>query len=341
MKTLLKETIENSIRIPRLAFLGVGWIGRNRMESVLKSKLAEALIIADSDEACLREAQKYADDAIQINAIEDILSYPGIDGIVIATPNSFHAAQAIAALEKGIPVFCQKPLGRNSIETELIINTAKKNNKLLGVDLSYRYTDAYQKILERVKDGELGKIFAADLVFHNAYGPGKSWFYDTTLSGGGCVIDLGIHLLDLALFTLDFPKVKNTSSSLFYKGQLLKAGENKAEDYASAKIELENDIILNLNCSWDLSAGVQAIIEISFYGTKGGASIKNANGSYYDFNAEIYHGTSKELIASPPDDWGGRALIEWTKKLTVNNSFDHQAEEYLKAAEVIDKIYQR
>jgi len=63
------------------------------------------------------------------------------------------------------------------------------------------------------------RFYLADLIFHNAYGPDKPWFYDRTLSGGGCVIDLGIHLVDLALWNLDFPKVMNVTSRLFAPGQ--------------------------------------------------------------------------------------------------------------------------
>src|SRR5207237_4413923 len=109
------------------------------------------------------------------------------DAIVIATPSAMHAEQAIAALERGKAVFCQKPLGRNADETRRVVDAARANDRLLGVDLSYRFTDALLKVRDVVQSGELGEIFAADLVFHNAYGPDKRWFYDPKLSGGGCV----------------------------------------------------------------------------------------------------------------------------------------------------------
>ena len=336
-----KEVVLNDVKNPNLGFLGVGWIGRNRLDSVIKAGSANAMIAADANQASLNELKKSLNNIKLAENLEDILSEPEIDGIVIATPNSFHAEQSIKALEKGISVFCQKPLGRNLKETNLIVSAAKNNNKLLGLDLSYRFTDAFQKILQRIKTGELGKIYAANLIFHNAYGPDKPWFYDINLSGGGCVLDLGIHLIDLALFSLDFPSVKNVSSRLYSQGKLLRDNENIVEDYAIASIDLEDGSVLNLNCSWNLSAGVQAEIGIYFYGTKGGAAFKNINGSYYDFIAEIYHGTSKELIAFPPDDWGGKAINDWIKKLSLNDNFDYQAENYLKAAEVIDKIYKR
>ena len=71
---------------------------------------------------------------------------------------------------------------------------ARQSNRLLAVDLSYRFTEAMRQVRNSVQSGALGRIFAVDLVFHNAYGPDKAWFRDPILSGGGCVMDLGVHL---------------------------------------------------------------------------------------------------------------------------------------------------
>src|SRR5438270_316966 len=82
--------------------------------------------------------------------------------------------------------------------------------------------------------GALGRVYAVDLVFHNAYGPDKAWFYDPALSGGGCVMDLGVHLVDLALWALDFPEPATIASTLLAGGAPLQAGQ--VEDYAVAQI---------------------------------------------------------------------------------------------------------
>ena len=120
---------------------------------------------------------------------------------VIATPSALHADQCIAAFDRGVAVFCQKPLGRNASEVRAVLDAAARADRLLGgVDLSYRHTAAMQSIRERIGAGDLGKVFAADLSFHNAYGPQSGWFWDPRLSGRGCLIDLGVHLVDLALW---------------------------------------------------------------------------------------------------------------------------------------------
>ncbi len=324
----------------RLAFAGVGWIGRSRMKAVVESGLAEATLLSDPSDECLREALKIAPSSTLTTSFEKIVTASDIDGVVIATPSALHKEQAIAAFKNEKAVFCQKPLGRNAEEVAAVIAAAAKANKLLGADFSYRYTAAFQKILSIIHSGELGKIFAVDLKFHNAYGPDKPWFYDVKLSGGGCVLDLGIHLIDLMLYALHFPEVKKVNSNLFAKGVPVR-GSEAVEDFAAVNIEMENDITAQLSCSWNLQAGQEAVIEASFYGTNGGVSLKNVNGSFYDFVAQRYWGTKTEVLVYPPDDWGGRALIRWAQQLRDSDAFDAESEKYLKSAEVIDKIYGR
>jgi predicted dehydrogenase len=252
-----------------------------------------------------------------------------------------HAEQAVAALERGVAVFCQKPLARTADETRRVVDAARVADRLLGVDLSYRHTAAMRAIREIVRRNELGEIYAVDLVFHNAYGPDKAWFRDPALSGGGCVIDLGIHLVDLALWALGFPAVRDATSRLYSRGGALNDPAHQVEDYALARLDLETGASLQLACSWNLPAGRDAVIGASFYGTKGGASMQNVNGSFYDFVAERYRGTSRETLASPPDEWGGRAAVDWARRLAAGEGFDADAERLVDVASAIDRIYGR
>ncbi|HEU0135376.1 MAG TPA: Gfo/Idh/MocA family oxidoreductase [Allosphingosinicella sp.] len=323
---------------PRIGFLGVGWIGRHRMEAMLATGAVEAAAIADPSSECAAQALALAPGAQVVDGLEGLLQ-AGVDGIVIATPSALHADQSIRALQSGASVFCQKPLGRDSAEARAVVDCARSADRLLAVDLSYRFTEAAARIKERVDGGELGRVYAVDLVFHNAYGPDKPWFYDPSLSGGGCVIDLGVHLVDLALWTLGFPKVEGLSSHLLAGGEPLRPGS--VEDYAVANLELEGGASVRLACSWRLPAGRDAIISAALYGTGGGAALCNVGGSFYDFEAELYRGTSSETLASPPDPWGGRAAADWARRLAAGERFDPAAEKLVEVAEILDRIYGR
>ena len=304
----------------RLGFAGVGWIGRSRLEALEASGTALVSAVADpAENDCLP-------------SFEHLLELD-LDGVVIATPNALHAEQAIAALERGLAVFCQKPLGRDAAETRAVVDAARRADRLLGVDLSYRQAAAVRAVVAEARSGRLGEILAARLVFHNAYGPDKPWFYDRELAGGGCLLDLGVHLVDLGLWTLGFPDWWLRSAHLVVPER------REVEELALAELEL-GDTVVSIACSWHLHAGGNAVIEAEFWGTNGGAALRNVEGSYYDLRAERFTGTGRETLAAPPDDWGGRAAVEWAEKLAAGAGFDPDVEQVVTVAEVLDAIYE-
>jgi predicted dehydrogenase len=326
--------------LPRLGFLGLGWIGQHRMQALLDEKACEVVAFADPSEEVRTRAQALVPQAAALATLEDLLRQD-LDGLVIATPSALHAQQALAALERGVAVFCQKPLARTAAENAAIVEAARKADRLLGCDLSYRHTEAMRRIRNCVVEGELGNVYAADLVFHNAYGPDKSWARDAALSGGGCAIDLGIHLVDLALWTLGFPAVTGTSSRLFAGGAPLGGRADAIEDYAVATLDLESGAVVRLACSWNLSAGCDALIGAEFFGTRGSAALRNVAGSFYDFTASHARGTRRTTLVEPPDAWGGRAAVAWARRLARSGGYDEAADRLVDLAAAIDAIYGR
>jgi predicted dehydrogenase len=325
---------------PRLGFLGVGWIGHHRMKAIVEANVADVAAVADPSVPAVEQAMQLVPEVQAAGSLDDLLAL-GIDGVVIATPTAMHAEQSIRALEQGVAVFCQKPLGRTAAEVRAVVNAARAVDRLLAVDLSYRFTQGISRIHDLIRGGELGRIYAVNLVFHNAYGPDKPWFYDPALSGGGCVMDLGIHLIDLVLWMLDCPKVGPLTARLLAQGGPLGTQPDTVEDYAAATFELESGTMVQLACSWRLQAGQDAIISVAFYGTQGGAALRNVNGSFYDFVAERYRGTTTETLAAPPDAWFGRAAADWARRLAGGERFDASAERLVDAAQVLDRIYGR
>ncbi|MDT9600383.1 Gfo/Idh/MocA family protein [Sphingosinicella rhizophila] len=323
---------------PRLGFLGVGWIGRSRMEAILATDTADVVAISDPDADMAAAAKAILPSAALVPSLEAMLALAP-DGVVIATPSALHASQCIQALQSGASVFCQKPLGRNAAEVEQVVAIAKMNDRLLGVDLSYRCTAAVQAIREHIRAGTLGEVYAANLVFHNAYGPDKAWFRNPALSGGGCMIDLGVHLVDLALWLFDFPAIEQVSSHLFSGGRTLARGE--VEDYAVASLDLANGANVQIACSWHLPAGCDAVISAEFYGTRTGAAMRNQNGSFYDFTAELFTGTQSQILTEPPDAWPGRAAADWARGLAAGDGFAKSTSGLLETAHALDEIYHR
>ncbi|AUW57289.1 oxidoreductase [Sphingobium sp. SCG-1] len=331
--------LDGKIGRPRIGFLGVGWIGRHRMQAMIDSGLATAAAVADLSPDNLREALQVAPGATEAESLDALLDMD-LDGIVIATPSALHAAQSIEALDRGIAVFCQKPLGRSALEVQAVVDTARKADRLLGVDLSYRFTAGMQAIRDRIGEGALGAVHGVDLVFHNAYGPDKPWFYDPAQSGGGCMMDLGVHLVDLALWALDFPGVVAVDSALFAQGAPLRDRTAQVEDYGVATLRLTTGAVVRIACSWNLHAGQEAVIGAEFHGAQGGAAMRNVGGSFYDFEAHAMQGTSRTLLASGDDPWGGRAAVDWARSLASGGRFDPAAERLVDVATTLDQIYE-
>jgi predicted dehydrogenase len=307
------------------------------MEAIVAGNHVEPAAFADPSDEVAASILETAPAFCRVAGLEDLLA-AGLDGLVIATPTALHAEQAIAALERGVAVFCQKPLGRSAPETAAVIAAARRADRLLAVDLSYRFTAAVRHMQEVIASGELGDIFAADLTFHNAYGPDKAWFYDPVLSGGGCLIDLGVHLVDLALWLLGNPPVVEISGALFAEGTRVR-GRNTPEDYAIATLRLETGVQIRIACSWRLPIGRDAEISGAFYGTRGAVEFRNVNGSFYDFVALRHAGTATQLLCQPPDAWGGRAAADWANRLADGATFDPEVECLVEVADVLDRIY--
>jgi predicted dehydrogenase len=324
-------------RRARLGFLGLGWIGIHRLRAAVESGACEAVGLADPSPDAVSVAHELAPDAASCSGLDELLRRD-LDGIVIATPSALHAEQAIRAFQRGLAVFCQKPLARNAAEAEQVVEAARRADRLLDVDLCYRHLAGVPELRERIRAGELGRVYALDLAFHNAYGPDKAWFYDREQSGGGCLIDLGVHLVDLALWMLDFPRVESASGSLFSAGAPLASGSNAVEDHVEARLELAGDVVARVACSWRISAGRDALIHAWFHGTRGGARIENVAGSFHDFTVELYRGRSCETLAAPPDSWGGRALVRWARRIADGARFDPEARTHVRVADAIDRI---
>lgn len=310
------------------------------MEALAREDACEITAIADPVRELAESALEIAPGAALYGSLDTLLEHD-LDGIVIATPSALHAEQSIQALEAGMAVFCQKPLGRTAEETRRVVDAARDADRLLGVDLSYRHVEGIRRMRALIHAGEIGDVFAVDLTFHNAYGPDKPWFHDPKLAGGGCVIDLGIHLVDVVYWVLGVSDLAGVSSRLFARGQPLAGRADVVEDYAVARLDLQSGTVVNLACSWYLSAGCMCEIEITFYGTMGGLTLRNVDGSYFDFVTELCRGTERQMIAGPPEDWGGRAAVAWARQLATRRTFDPAIEEIIPVAATLDRVYGR
>lgn len=325
---------------PRVGFVGLGWIGRKRLDALIADDDAsiDVAALVDSDADRLHAAAIAHPDATVAPTIDAVLD-EDLDAVVIATPSGLHAHQAIACLEQGLPVFCQKPLATTLFDVHRVLAAAQAADRLLGIDFCYRHITGMAELRRRLMSGAIGEVIAINLVFNNAYGPDKAWCRNRALAGGGCLLDLGVHLLDLALWVQGVPPMERVRSRLFADGQPLQGGDDELEDLAYAEFIQANGGIVRLCCSWHAHIGQPAQIQMEIAGTRGGASWCNVDGSFYDFDVHWFQGADREQLGASRDDWGTRALRAWLRQLAVSNRFEVEAENIARSAALIEEVY--
>lgn len=330
---------------PRLGFVGLGWIGAMRLQALAEAGASEVAALCEAVPARLAEMGEAHPEAACFDDYEGLLDRAAelkLDGVVIATPNALHAPQTVAALERGLAVFCQKPLALDAPEARRMVEAARAADRLLGVDYSYRFTDGARELRRRLQAGELGRVFSLELVFHNAYGPDKAWAHEPRLAGGGALMDLGVHLIDLALWLLDDPPVAGVRGGVFRQGERLPGvAQGGVDDFASAWIDFEGKTVASLAVSWNAHAGRDCVIRAAVFGTAGGAELRNVGGSFYDFELERFTGRAGEVVVRESRDWLGRAILDWARRLAEANRFNPEIERSVRVSEVVDAIYGR
>jgi predicted dehydrogenase len=325
---------------PRVGCVGVGWIGRIRLAALAASGVVDVVAVLDPDPAARDSVAQLLPHAGLYDELDELLA-AGLDGVVIATPSALHASQTAAALDAGAAVFCQKPLARTAAETRALIDAAERADRLLEVDLCYRQTRAARALRDALHRNQIGTVHAVDMVFHNAYGPDKPWFLRRSQSGGGCLIDLGTHVLDLALWLTGAASLTVDAAHLTRGGEPVDPSGEEVEDFALAQLHTDAGVAVRVACSWFLSAGRDCVFEATAYGTAGAVTMRNVDGSFYDFAADRHHGTTRSSLVVGPDEWGARAIRGWAGRLAHGARFDQRAWELETLATTIDDIYGR
>ncbi|CAG7610542.1 Inositol 2-dehydrogenase/D-chiro-inositol 3-dehydrogenase [Paenibacillus solanacearum] len=219
----------------------------------------------------------------------EVIRRSDIDLIDICTPNKFHSVISVAALEAGKHVFCEKPDAINPQEAQRMADAAKRSGKLLMVMRNNRFSSAAQYLKRYIDEGHMGEIYTGRCGWIRRRGiPGKGgWFTTKELSGGGPLIDLGVHFIDLSMWLMGNPKPVAVSGAVYTKfahnelsdsihstsGDKQAGGTYDVEDLATGFIRFDNGATLQIEFSWASNIGEEMNF-IEFRGTKSGASLK-------------------------------------------------------------------
>ncbi len=269
----------------KVGIIGVGSIAGLHIESYLKNPNVELCAFCDINEEQLKKRGEQYGITKLYNNKEEMLAKEQLDAVSVCTWNSEHAPCTIAALNAGVNVICEKPMATNAKDAEAMMKAAKDNGKLLMIGFVRRFGNDAKICLDFVNDGSLGDIYYAKANCLRRNGNPEGWFGDKSRSGGGPLIDLGVHVIDLVRYLSGRPKPVSiygvTYQKLFNrdgaigKPKYLSASATgndicDVEDMASALIRFDNGMTLAVEVSFTLNIK-KPTYSVELFGTKAGA----------------------------------------------------------------------
>jgi predicted dehydrogenase len=330
----------------RVGVIGLG-MGRGHVIGYQTHPSAEVVAIADLDESRLTRVGEELKIKTRYASGEEMLEKEKLDVVSVATPNKFHKPLTIAALEAGCHVLCEKPMAMNAAEAREMLDAARKAGRRLMINFSFRFNDVARALREQVDAGALGQVYFARTVWLRRRGlPGfGGWFGQKALAGGGPLIDLGVHRIDLALWLMGYPKpVWVMGSTYNFIGAELARRQNKkfdVEDFAVGLVKFDDGATLEAEASWAGNIGERELMETRLLGTKGGLLYKNV-GEGYEFEAHLFteegsHHWDKTLHAMGGGGQG--AMYHFIESIVSGKPHIATGEEGLTVMELLDALY--
>lgn len=271
----------------KVGVIGGGSISQFHLGPYFAHPQVELLAICDHNEQRLQKLGETYQVTKLYTHVDALLANDEIDAVSICTWNNSHAQLAIKALESGKHVLLEKPLSTTLDEAYAIEAAVKQSNKILQVGYVRRFASNVAVLKKFIDADELGELYYAKASCLRRLGNPGGWFSDRSKSGGGPLMDLGVHMVDLCWYLMGKPKpvsvTGNTYKKLgnrahienlsFYKAADYNAELNDVEDLANALIRFENGASLFIDVSFTLQAK-QDEVSVKLYGEKGGAEIE-------------------------------------------------------------------
>ncbi|MDQ0256823.1 putative dehydrogenase [Evansella vedderi] len=303
----------------RIGVIGAGNIGNVHMENF--SQLTDDVELKAITDVYLPLAEKRAEEygiSTVYETAEDVIN-DDLDAVIVAVPNKYHAPLAIQALKAGKHVLLEKPMAINEADAKEIYLTQQSTGKMVMIPHQMRWESVPMQVKEQVERGELGEIYHAKAGWFRRKGiPGwGTWFTQKAESGGGPLIDIGVHLLDLSLYLMGNKKpVAVTGSTYAEFGPKRKGigtwgtpnweGSYDVEDIASAFIRMEDGSTLTLDVSWAVHMDTDNQPFVHLLGSEGGASIRGNEGK---FLTERFDKPMEIALTKPENDEGERLRL--------------------------------
>lgn len=282
----------------KVGVIGTGSISNEHIDAYLKNDSVELYALCDINREQLElMGRKYGITRLY-ESKEEMLSLEELDAVSVCTWNNAHAECAIAALNAGKHVLCEKPMSVSAADAEAMKAAADRNNKLLMIGFVRRFGNDCEILKDFLANGTLGELYYGKATYLRRHGNPGGWFGDKSRSGGGPLIDLGVHVIDLTRYLAGNPRPVSVYGVTFQKLFDRKNIRNKTgyrsvsqsqndicdvEDLATALVRFDNGFVLSIEASYSLNIK-NNMANIELFGTKGGAKLDPQLEMYVDMN---------------------------------------------------------
>ena len=332
----------------RVGIIGAGWPGQQHARALLGGNRAVLQACSEQEPARASEFVKtYAPKSLY-NDYSDLLGDREVDAAVICLPNYLHFPATLAALEAGKHVLCEKPPTMNGAEMKVLQEEAEKRGLVYFFSRQFRFTPAMRTARDLISQGQLGTTYFAEAVWVRSRGIPLGiggWFTEKKRSGGGALIDLGIHALDSAWFLMGTPRPVSVTASVFQNFKhLVQTPTFDVEDAAFAFIRFENNAVVQLKTSWagnltdEIPQGDgfgRELNNTTIYGTKATVRLRPLT---------LFHDEAGKLIDRPlqPKDAGDSFVLQMDNFLAaIEGKAEplNNARQAVYLMEMLDAIY--
>lgn len=338
--------MENTIKF---GLIGAGQIAYPSAKSISAHPDAEVVAAQDLNPERLRKLCSEEEIPRAWATAPELLADRDVDVVYIAVPNKFHAPLAIEAMKAGKHVILEKPFAMNAAEARRVIATAREEKRVFTVGMNMRFREESQAVARMARKGDLGEIYHGKAYWIRRQGIPKlgTWFGNRELAGGGCLYDIGVHMLDLCLFAMDNFDAVSVSGVTCTKFGNRGLGEGNwghsdrehdtfdVEDFASALIRFGNGATVTLDVTWACHTDEPNRNDVRLFGTDAGASC---------FPAQIFRSPEVngeyEVLPAPESDpmFAPDRFHNLIRHLKDEEPLCVAPEEALKVQEILDAI---
>lgn len=346
----------------RIGLLGAGGIARSRHLPVCASlDEVEIAAVFDVNQSTARSAAVDFDIPDVYADYRQLLKRTDIDAVIITTPNVYHAPIAMDAMSAGKHVLCEKPMASTLQMAQEMVRVQQETNRVLMIALNNRFRPQTQWMRELIDNNELGTVYHVKTGWMRRAGiPGwGGWFTTKETSGGGPLIDLGVHMLDLALWLMGNPEpiaVSGVTYSTFgdQAGKEVRTwnvvnpnGLFDVEDLASAFIRFANGSTLTLDVSWAANIEKERRF-LQLFGTKGGIQMENDEVKFFGEKAGQLIDVAPQFFSHKPASRqpsllhreGGTEMIrEFVRAIRTGSEPVASGKEGMRVVRILDALY--